>query len=204
MTVTKIEPVTKSKYKIYLDGQFAFVLYKGELSRYQIEEDGLLEEAQYQRIRNDIVLKRAKLRAMHLLTDMGRTESQLRSKLALGGYPEDSVGEAVEYVKSFGYIDDMEYARSFIESRKDKKRRKELYAALSQKGVEKELIEQAFEECYGNEDSRAAIEAILQKKKYDPHTADHAQTQKILGYLVRKGFHYEDIRQVIQVSEWNA
>ena len=144
MTVTKIEPVTKSKYKIYLDGQFAFVLYKGELSRYQIEEDGLLEEAQYQRIRNDIVLKRAKLRAMHLLTDMGRTESQLRSKLALGGYPEDIVGEAVEYVKSFGYIDDMEYARSFIESRKDKKSRKELYAALGQKGVEKELIEQAL------------------------------------------------------------
>ena len=36
MTVTKIEPVTKSKYKIYLDGQFAFVLYKGELSRYHI------------------------------------------------------------------------------------------------------------------------------------------------------------------------
>ena len=150
------------------------------------------------------MLKRAKLRAMHLLTDMGRTESQFRSKLALGGYPEDIVGEAVEYVKSFGYIDDMEYARSFIESRKDKKSRKELYAALSQKGVEKELIEQAFEECYGTEDSRAAIEAILQKKKYDPHTADHAQTQKILGYLVRKGFHYEDIRQVIQVSEWNA
>ena len=204
MTVTKIEPVTKSKYKIYLDGQFAFVLYKGELSRYNIEEEGSLEEAQYQKIRNDIVLKRAKLRAMHLLTDMGRTESQLRSKLALGGYPEDIVGEAVEYVKSFGYIDDMEYARSFIESRKDKKSRKELYAALSQKGVEKELIEQAFEECYGNEDSRAAIEAILQKKKYDPRTADHAQTQKILGYLVRKGFHYEDIRQVIQVSEWNA
>ena len=85
MTVTKIEPVTKSKYKIYLDGQFAFVLYKGELSRYHIEEEGSLEEAQYQKIRNDIVLKRAKLRAMHLLTDMGRTESQLRSKLALGG-----------------------------------------------------------------------------------------------------------------------
>ena len=75
---------------------------------------------------------------------------------------------------------------------------------MGQKGVEKELIEQAFEECYGNEDSQAAIEAILQKKKYDPRTADHAQTQKILGYLVRKGFHYEDIRQVIQVSEWNA
>ena len=29
-------------------------------------------------------------------------------------------------------------------------------------------------------------------------------TQKILGYLMRKGFKYEDIRKVIQVSEWNA
>lgn len=204
MTVTKIEPVTKSKYKIYLDGQFAFVLYKGELSRYHIEEEGSFAEELYLKIRNDIVLKRAKLRAMHLLSDMGRTESQLRSKLALGGYPEDIVEEAVAYVKSFGYINDLEYARSFIEGRKDKKSRKELHAALSLKGVDKELIEQAFEECYGNEDSRAAIEAILQKKKYDPHTADHAQTQRILGYLVRKGFRYEDIRQVIQVSEWNA
>ena len=39
MTVTKIEPVTKTRYKVYVDGQFAFVLYKGELSRYHIAED---------------------------------------------------------------------------------------------------------------------------------------------------------------------
>ena len=36
MTVTRIEAVTKTKYKVYLDGKFAFVLYKGELSRYGI------------------------------------------------------------------------------------------------------------------------------------------------------------------------
>ena len=36
MYVTKIEPVTKTKYKVFIDGQFAFVLYKGELSRYHI------------------------------------------------------------------------------------------------------------------------------------------------------------------------
>ena len=34
MTVTKVEPLTKMKFKVYLDGQFAFVLYKGELSRF--------------------------------------------------------------------------------------------------------------------------------------------------------------------------
>ena len=43
MTVTKIEPVTKTRYKVYVDGQFAFVLYKGELSRYHIAVDSELE-----------------------------------------------------------------------------------------------------------------------------------------------------------------
>ena len=204
MTVTKIEPVTKTRYKVYVDGQFAFVLYKGELSRYHIAEDSELEEKTYQSIRKEIILKRAKLRAMHLLNDMGRTESQLRTKLLRNDYPSDIVEEAIAYVKSFGYINDAEYTRSFIENRKEKKSKKEIYAALCQKGLPKDLIETALEERYADDDSIAAIEAIVRKKKFDPKSTDYREMQKMMGYLVRKGFRYDDIRQVIQVSEWNA
>ena len=204
MTVTKIVPVTKTRYKVYVDGQFAFVLYKGELSRYHIAEDSELEEKTYQSIRKEIILKRAKLRAMHLLNDMGRTESQLRTKLLRNDYPSDIVEEAIAYVKSFGYINDAEYTRSFIENRKEKKSKKEIYAALCQKGLPKDLIETALEECYADDDSIAAIEAIVRKKKFDPKSTDYKEMQKMMGYLVRKGFRYDDIRQVIQVSEWNA
>ena len=200
MTVTKIEPVTKTRYKVYVDGQFAFVLYKGELSRYHIAEDSELEEKTYQSIRKEIILKRAKLRAMHLLNDMGRTESQLRTKLLRNDYPSDIVEEAIAYVKSFGYINDAEYTRSFIENRKEKKSKKEIYAALCQKGLPKDLIETALEECYADDDSIAAIEAIVRKKKFDPKSTDYKEMQKMMGYLVRKGFRYDDIRQVIQVS----
>ena len=84
MTVTKIEPLSKTRYKVYLDGQFAFTLYKGELSRYHIAEESVIEDDIYDSLRL-IVIKRAKLRAMHLLSDMGRTESQLRTKLKQGG-----------------------------------------------------------------------------------------------------------------------
>ena len=204
MTVTKIEPVTKTRYKVYVDGQFAFVLYKGELSRYHIAEDSELEEEIYQNLRKEIVLKRAKLRAMHLLNDMVRTESQLRTKLLRNDYPPDIVEEAIAYVKSFGYINDAEYARNFIENRKEKKSKKEIYAALCQKGLPKDLIETALEERYADDDSIAAIEAIVRKKKFDPKSTDYREMQKMMGYLVRKGFRYDDIRQVIQVSEWNA
>ncbi len=153
---------------------------------------------------SDDVLKRAKLRAMHLLNTMGRTEYQLRQKLVHDLYPEDVIEQAIAYVKSFGYINDKEYARSYIDSRKDKKSRKELYMQLSQKGVDKELLEEVFDEYYDSVDSQTAIRKLLDKKKYDPEQSSPKDTQKILGYLMRKGFSYEDIRQVIYVSEWNA
>ena len=72
MVVTRVEAVTKTKYKVYVDGQFAFILYKGELSRFHIAEDQELSQESYEKIRTEVILKRAKLRAMHLLNDMWR------------------------------------------------------------------------------------------------------------------------------------
>ena len=132
MVVTKIEAVTKAKYKVFIDEQFAFMLYKGELSRFQIKAGTELTEEVKSQI-NEILIKRAKLRAMHLLNVMARTEDGLRQKLIQNGYPQSAVEEAIKYVKSFGYINDEAYVRNFIECRKDKKSRKEIEALLMQK-----------------------------------------------------------------------
>ena len=206
MTVTKIEAVVNSKnrYKVYVDEQFAFVLYKGELSRYHITEGAEITETLYSEIYNELIVKRAKLRALNLLNTMGRTELQLRQKLKQSDYPEDVVEKAMQYVKSFGYVNDFEYARSFIQNRMEKKSRKELYMQLCQKGIQSDILDTVFEECYDNDSSKEAIYALLRKKKYDPDTATWEETQKILAFLTRKGFSYEDIRQVLQVSERNA
>lgn len=204
MQITDIKSVSKTKFKVYLDGQFAFTLYKGELFRYRIQEDGELREEVYQEIREKVVLKRAKLRAMHLLNDMDRTESQLRTKLLNGDYPADIVDEAIAYVKSFGYINDESYIRRFIESKRNSKSKKEIYALLMKKGVDMEQVQEILSEYYSAEDSLNAIRDLLRKKRYDPKSATDQETRKIYGYLARKGFGYEDIRQVIQINEWNA
>ena len=204
MQITDIKSVSKTKFKVYLDGQFAFTLYKGELFRYRIQEDGELSEEVYQEIREKVVLKRAKLRAMHLLNDMDRTESQLRTKLLNGDYPADIADEAIAYVKSFGYINDESYIRRFIESRKNSKSKKEIYALLMKKGVDRERVREILSEYYSAEDSLNAIRDLLRKKRYDPKSATDQEMRKIYGYLARKGFGYEDIRQVIQINEWNT
>ena len=40
MTVTSIVPVDKRKCKVFVDEGFAFVLYRGEISRLGLEEGG--------------------------------------------------------------------------------------------------------------------------------------------------------------------
>ena len=204
MQITDIKSVSKTKFKVYLDGQFAFTLYKGELFRYRIQEDSELSEEVYQEIREKVVLKRAKLRAMHLLNDMDRTESQLRTKLLNGDSPADLADEAIAYVKSFGYINDESYIRRFIESKKNSKSKKEIYALLMKKGVDMERVQEILSEYYNAEDSLNAIRDLLRKKRYDPKSATDQEMRKIYGYLARKGFGYEDIRQVIQINEWNT
>ena len=201
MIVTGIEEQTKTKFKVYLDGSFAFVLYKGELKRYEIKLGEELSEENYAKIQTEAVLKRAKKRAMHLLEDMDRTESALRDKLKAGLYPDVAIDGAIEYVKSFGYLNDARYAENFVMSRKESKSKREIKALLSQKGVSDELIAQAFEQCYGEESEQEAIRRILQKKHVDPVTMDEKEYQKILGYLARKGFRYDTIRHVIQNND---
>lgn len=204
MIVTKIEPVTKTKFKVYVDEQFAFMLYKGELLRFHIVAEEEISQETVDKINKEIILKRVRMRAMYLLNQMDRTEQQLRTKLKQNGYTDYMIDQALAYVKSFGYINDSGYTERFIMSRMKKKSKKEIYAALCQKGIDKETIDQALEECYAEEDEKEAIKDLIRKKRFDVENADYKEKEKIYAYLMRKGFSYESVRQVLQVSNWNA
>lgn len=199
MIVTDIIPITKSRYRILIDEQFAFVLYKSELSRYKIKIGHEIDEEVYQEIRTEIILKRAKKYALNLLSDMDRTKDQLVKKLESAEYPEDIIDAAICYVESFGYIDDTRYACNFIESRKRNKSKKEIYMLMRQKGIDPDTIDEAMNQCYGEDDSLEAIQKILIKKKYSEDTMDYKEKQKIYASIMRKGFSYDDIKRAIQV-----
>ena len=114
MIVTEMIPLTKNRYKIYIDNEFAFVLYKGELHIYQIDVGNEVSIENFEEIVTKLLPKRAKMRAMNLLQKRTYTEKQLTDKLRDGFYPEDVIEDAINYVKSFRYIDDLRYAVDYI------------------------------------------------------------------------------------------
>lgn len=50
MLVTQVTELSKSRSKVYIDQEFAFVLYKGELRLYHIKEGEPLKEEDYRTI----------------------------------------------------------------------------------------------------------------------------------------------------------
>ena len=116
MIVTALEPVGKTRVQVFLDGEKAFVLYRNEAYRMGIREGESLSEQAYAEIMQEILPKRARLRCMNILKSADKTEWQLRAKLRQGGYPKEIEDIAIEYVRSFHYIDDVRYAGYYIES----------------------------------------------------------------------------------------
>ena len=114
MYITDIVQHNKNKYKIYVDYEFAFVLYKGELRQYHLREGETIREEDYREIMEEVLPKRAKLYCMNLLQSREYTESQLRAKLTQGLYPKEIIDQAIAYISSYHYIDDLRYAEDYI------------------------------------------------------------------------------------------
>ena len=159
--------------------------------------NNLIEEKSELEIKEEV--RRAKLRALHLLTAMDRTEANLREKLA-ASYEEEVVETAVAYVKSFGYLDDDRYVKNYIESKSRSKSRKQIeQELLFKKGISKEAIERGFE-CAEQEDVSVVIEKYMRKKHIDPTTCVYEQKQKFFAYMMRKGFQIDDLKKVFDLT----
>lgn len=200
MRVTQVVELSKSRSKVYIEQEFAFVLYKGELRLYHVREGEEITEKDYCTIMQEVLPKRAKLRAMNLLQSREYTTFQLRNKLKQGFYPEQVIDEALEYVSSYHYTDDLRYALDYITYNEDKKSRLRIEQDLQSKGISRETIERAWDEWQelgGQQDEQAMIAELLRKKNYDAEQADAKEQQKIYGFLMRKGFSGEQIRRAM-------
>lgn len=186
----------KGKVQICLDNGETFDIYKGEAYKLSLFENSSLTEEQYRQIMDEVLGKRATKYAMHLLERQERTEKQLRDKLEEQGYPQSCIEQAIAYVKSYHYIDDLRYACVYIRYHQEKESRQKLMMKLLMRGVSKENIELALEEEY-QADECVQIEELLKKKHYDPNEADEAAYRKMVQFLMRRGFHSADIYRVM-------
>ena len=200
VVVGTVEQLSKGKRRLHLDNGEIWILYAGELRSLDLAEGTQLSQAQYEQIRCDIIGKRAKKRAMHLLERMDRTEQELRKKLAENEYPEDLIEDAITYVKHYHYVDDARYADCYVRLRGADKSRGKLLAELQRKGVDRELASQVLAEYEEERDEPQMICELMKKRHDDPETASLQEQRRMYGYLMRRGFQSTDICRAISRS----
>lgn len=198
--IRKFEGLGKGKYRITFDNAIVCQVYGTEIRSMKLEEGSSISEEQYHFILKEIVGKRAKKRALHLLEQMDRTEQQLRDKLAASDYPETCIEDAITYVKSFHYLDDTRYAETFTRYSKEKLSRGQIKQKLMAKGVKRETINQALE-CEYDIDEAELIRELLMKKHYNPQEVDDRESRLVYQYLLRRGFKSSDILREMRLYE---
>ena len=95
-----------------------------------------------------------------------------------------------------GYIDDEKFTRYWVENRSLTKgaSRRKLQAELRAKGVESMIIERFLSESDRSDDDE--LQKVIAKKR-----ARYPDRQKLMQYLARQGFSYDDISAALDKTE---
>lgn len=140
-------------------------------------------------------------KAMALLTHNDRTKWELCDRLGRAGFEQEVIEDAVAYVESFHYIDDLRYATRFAEIYSETSSIQRIRIDLQKRHVPEEYIEIALESI-GWDDS-LALKKELRKllKEKNAEELSYQEKQKLAAKLYRKGFRTEDIFSYLDSGE---
>ena len=198
MRIERVESLDKRKCKVFTDEDFAFLLYNGELEKYGVCEGAVLEE-RTERELLDLLSRRAHERALNLLKVQDRTEGEMCRRLFQDGYPDSIVKETIGFLQEYHFVDDARYAANYLQVHGKRKSQAELKLYLQRKGISREIIREQLEET--EHDSGEAIRVLLEKKHYKAGETAPEEEKKIIAYLMRRGFSWEDIRREMKEQE---
>lgn len=125
----------------------------------------------------------AKEQAVKYLVRTLRTEMEVRNKLKKLNVDDEMIDDVVSYLKEISYIDDNNYANSYIRQceKMPKYSKYEIKMKLSQKGIDKEIIDNAIGNLSYNYEAKI-VEKLLKTKLKD------MDELKQKAYLYRRGF----------------
>ena len=209
MVITKIEYQKKDpeRVNIYVDGEFFCGISLNVLAQENLYEGLTIDEQTLDRILKEDLESRFMNRAVEYLSHTIKTEFQVRQYLKNLKFKKKGIWfnediqldwdllfeQIIDSLKKYKYIDDEEFAHAFVQSRLNVKPRGKsvLISELLSKGVSKEIAQRVCDEEITDE--LEVLRNAFRKKFKDEKF--NIQNQKMVGYLLRKGFSWDLIEQ---------
>ena len=181
--------------KIYLDTEEIIDISPLIRQKYDLKVNDNIE-----RFYDEISYEASLEKGIFLISLKDRTKKEIRLKLEEKFRNKSAILQAIEKLEELGYLNDLNYAISYIEGRTYGKNR--ISYNLFQKGIDKVTVEKAYlildEEKEDNVDD-TKLEKLIEKnnKKININNEREEkkvkEEQKLIQYLARQGFSLDKI-----------
>lgn len=198
-TITDIKTQVKNKKRasIYLDGAFYCGLDVATVLKNRLKIGMDIDEQKLVEIQMESELQACFDSALNIISGSIKTEREVYEKLVKKGYVSFVAKMAVDKVKSYGYLDDKDYAKRYVSTYSKTKGKRLIGLHLRQKGVSDEDVQNAVLEIKNQGESAKQIAEKYLKNKQ----VDRKLLQKCYNHLLQKGFDYDDAKYAISFFE---
>ncbi len=186
--------VRGGRYTVTLDDGKKLRLEKAVVADFGLFAGRELDEGELQRIREANAKASAKARAVRIVSATAVSQKELRRRLLAKGEQEEDADAAVQWLADLNLLDDRQTARQLVQAAARKGYGKaRIRQILYQKGVDRELWEEAMEELPEPDD---AIDRFL-AARFKGRKPDEKETRRAVDALLRRGHSWSDIRPAI-------
>ena len=201
MKISKIEKQKKeNRYSIYLDGEFAFGIYKDTVLKFGLRTKDELSEEKINEIKNYDEYFAGKRIALRFLSYRQRSEKEVRDKLKGKRISKNNIDKILTTLSELNFINDEQFAKLFLESYLSKRPmgRRLINMKLLEKGIKKDIVENVLIENYKEEEELVKCNELLKKyiKKVKSKN-EMEKKRKCYQYLLSRGFENEIVRETI-------
>jgi len=142
----------------------------------------------------------AKRIAFQLLKFRNRSRQEIRDRLKKKCFPEEVIIQTIDFLEQLKYLDDSEFALSWSQARLAKPLGlRRIFFELGQKGIDKQIIDKTLQKLkQGYHESEIVEKIVKEKIKRMKSLDEYKAKNRIYGYLIRRGFNPDTIKEVIE------
>ena len=206
ITSISVQQRDKNRVNVSIDGKYRFSLDLSQVTELGIRVGNEYTEAELADLENESQFGKLYMRALEYSLMRPHSQHELSQylyrKTRDTRTKEGAIRKGVSKVLTErvyariiekGYVDDEAFARYWVENRQLRKgiSKRKLQAELASKGVDRSIVDSLLVETERTDEE--VIQKIIEKKasRYDDE-------QKLIAYLARQGFSYDDIKQALE------
>ena len=195
MSVLTLQPGKNNKVHLLLDGEYAMTADSDFVAFSGLHDNMILDDEALTDLQGKVNARRAFNKASDLLALRDHSEKELLQKLRQKGFA-DGAEEAMEKLKSYGYLDDSRFALRFAQELQRVKHygKKRIEQELYRKGVSRDVVSDTLEQLSFDED---ALTALIERR-YLRQLDTEKGVQKTVAALQRMGYSFGEIRDALQ------